>query len=125
MSFIKLVASLSVLALLHVVYAAPRCPGNAPGLRLRMVHNSIIVIQIQINGSGPYDFAVDTGSQLTMVDPSLASELRLVLEGTTGISGVASYTQNAYVYVDRIDAGAHSVAHAVVGHSRPCAIEGS
>jgi hypothetical protein len=35
------------------------------------------VIPVRINRSGPFGFIVDTGSQVTVIDPSLAAELRL------------------------------------------------
>lgn len=35
------------------------------------------ILQVTINGSGPYDFILDTGSPLTVIDAGLAQELKL------------------------------------------------
>ena len=44
--------------------AETRCPGNIAGLRPRLVAGALLVIPVKINQSGPFDFMVDTGSQL-------------------------------------------------------------
>jgi hypothetical protein len=44
--------------------AETRCPGNIAGLRPRMVAGALLVIPVKINQTGPFDFMVDTGSQL-------------------------------------------------------------
>ena len=89
------------------------CPGNVASLTLRLVQSSIIVIPIEINHSGPYDFIVDTGAQVTTVEPKLASELHLKNEGTAGVGGVATYARTAFAYLDLIEAGQHSVPNAI------------
>jgi Aspartyl protease len=69
-------ASLAILAL-PALYAVPRCPGNVVSLTLRLVQSSLIIVPVEINHSGPYDFLVDTGAQITTVDSSLAVNLGL------------------------------------------------
>jgi len=78
-------------------------------LRLRVVQGSLIVVQMEINSSGPFDFVVDTGSQVTIIDPLLASELHVVVQGTTGFGGVATYSRQGFAYLDLIEAGANVV----------------
>jgi hypothetical protein len=46
-------------------------------VRFRIVNDYLIVIPVTINGSGPYDFVLDTGSNNTMLDQKLAGELAL------------------------------------------------
>jgi hypothetical protein len=36
---------------------------------------------VGINQRGPFDFMVDTGSQVTVIDPSLAAQLELKPQG--------------------------------------------
>jgi hypothetical protein len=69
------------------------------------VQSSLIVVQIQINHSGPYDFVVDTEAQVSTIDPSLASELHVMVQGTTGVGGVATYSRRGFAYLDLIEAG--------------------
>jgi hypothetical protein len=43
----------------------------------RTVEGSMIVVPVTINGSGPFDFLLDTGTTNTLVDRKLAEELNL------------------------------------------------
>jgi hypothetical protein len=60
-------------------HAEEHCPRNIASVTPRVVARALIVIPVKINQSGPFDFMVDTGSQLTIVDPALASQLGLNL----------------------------------------------
>jgi hypothetical protein len=44
---------------------------------IRLVHDTFAVVSLQINGSGPFDFILDTGTDTTLVDLRLASDLAL------------------------------------------------
>src|SRR5580692_1293661 len=101
-------ASLAAVAL-SALHAEPRCPGNVATLALRRIQADLIVVRVLINRTGPYDFLVDTGSQITTIDPVLASDLHLRIEGTTGVSGVATQSRNAFAFLDLIEVGSHSV----------------
>ena len=84
-----------------------------PSLALRRVQGDLIVVQVRINRAGPYDFLVDTGSQITTIDPGLASELHLGIDGTTGVSGVATHSRSAFAFLDLIEVGSHSVSQSL------------
>src|SRR5580692_88686 len=101
-------ASLAAVAL-SALHAEPRCPGNVATLALRRIQDDLIVVPVRINRTGPYDFLVDTGSQATAIDPVLASDLHLRIEGTTGVSGVATQSRSAFAFLDLIEVGSHSV----------------
>ena len=70
--------------------AETRCPGNIAGLRPRIVAGALLVIPVKINESGPYEFMVDTGSQLNVIDPALAAQLHLESQGTVGLVATAA-----------------------------------
>jgi Aspartyl protease len=89
--------------------AESRCPGSAASVTPRFVQRAVIIIPVRINHAGPYDFMVDTGSQVTVIDPSLALELDLKLRGTVGLVSVASYAQASVTVLDRLEAGSHLV----------------
>jgi len=55
-------------------------------LTLRLTQGSLIVVPVEINHSGPYDFLVDTGAQITTVDSFSAVNLGLKAQGTTGVA---------------------------------------
>ena len=110
MSVVKrfVAASLATVTL-SALHAEPRCPGSVASLTLRRIQGDLIVIRVRINRTGPYDFLVDTGSQATAIDPVLASDLHLRIEGTTGVSGVATQSRSAFAFLDLIEVGSHSV----------------
>jgi Aspartyl protease len=99
---------LSTIAL-TVLQAESRCPGSAASVTPRFVQRALIVIPVRINQTGPYDFMVDTGSQVTVIDPSLALELNVKPQGTVGLVSVASYAQASVTVLDRLEAGSHMV----------------
>jgi hypothetical protein len=107
-----LVASL-VSQTLPAAQAEAHCPGSAASLTLRLVQRALIVVPIEINHAGPYDFVVDTGAQVTTIEPSLVAELGLKAQGTTGVGGVATYARTPYSYLGLVEAGQHSVPDAI------------
>jgi hypothetical protein len=48
--------------------AETHCHGSIAGLRPRMVEGALVVIPVKINQSGVFDFMVDAGSQLNVID---------------------------------------------------------
>ena len=44
---------------------------------LRMVGDRLVVVPVVVNGRGPFDFLLDTGTTTTVIDPELAEELAL------------------------------------------------
>jgi hypothetical protein len=105
-------ASLATLAL-STLHAESRCPGNVTSSALRRIQDDLIVVRVLINRTGPYDFLVDTGSQITTIDPVLPSDLHLKIEGTAGVSGVATQSRSAFTLIDLIEVGSHSVQHSL------------
>jgi hypothetical protein len=96
-------------AALAAVNAEPHCPGNVDSLRPRLIENVQIIVPVTINRSGPYDFLLDTGAQITTVDPALAKALDLKIEGTTGIIGVGNYARTPFTRLDSVQAGSEVV----------------
>lgn len=90
-------------------HAESRCPGDIAGLRPRVVAGALLVIPVKVNQAGPFDFMVDTGTQVTVVDPLLASELHLKPQGTVGLLTVASYVQASLTVLDTLEAASHVV----------------
>ncbi len=58
--------------------------------------STMVVVQVLIQGKGPYPMALDTGASLTLIDRSLADKLGLVVAGhseqITGVGGVQQVT---------------------------------
>ena len=103
---IQLLVSLILTLTGSVLQAEPRCPGNVASLHLRHLQQSAIIVAVRVNDAGPYDFLIDTGAQITQIDPSLASELRLKIRGTAGVVGVGVYAREvSLVEMNELEAG--------------------
>lgn len=109
-----LMSFLLSLTLVPLLQAEAHCPGNAASLHFPSIARSQIIVPVVINHAGPYPFLVDTGTQLTMVDPSLAGELHLKVEGAGDVVGVGFDTNAALARVDLMEVGSRSVEHHVV-----------
>src|SRR5579863_5280831 len=110
MSVLKwLVTPILVSVLPSVGKAEPHCPGNVAGLPFRLVQHSQVVVPVTINNTGHYDFLVDTGAQVTTVDPALAAELHLKTQGTAGVTGVGVYARAPLTQLESVGAGSHLV----------------
>jgi hypothetical protein len=109
-----------VLPVLPLLHAGAQCPGNVASLHVRVLQRSLIVVPVKINHSGPYDMVVDTGAQITMIDPALATELHLSTEGTAGVIGAGVYERDALIRLDLLEAGPKVVERelALVGDLR-------
>jgi hypothetical protein len=101
-------ASLAIF-LLPALYAEAHCPGNVASIRPRFVERSIVIVPVMLNGSGPYDFVLDTADQITIVDSALAAELHLMSQGITHVIGASTYTQASYAQLESLRAGAYTV----------------
>lgn len=115
MSPFKWLASATLATIiLPALHSEPHCPGNVAILRFRLVQRSQIIVPLKINHTGPYDFLVDTGAQITTVDPALAAELHLKMEGTTGFVGVGFHTHPPFTHLDTLEAGSHALANTLI-----------
>jgi predicted aspartyl protease len=50
------------------------------------------VVAVMLNGAGPYDFMVDTGATVTVLDTALFAELGLRVEGSSRVTSSAGVT---------------------------------
>jgi hypothetical protein len=70
-----------------------------------------MIAAVSINHSGPYNFLLDTGTQMTMIDPSLAAELHLNTQGSAVVAGVGFQTAASFAQLDLLEVGSHAVAN--------------
>jgi len=115
MSTFKLFATFAVASIAaSTLLAEPRCPGNATSLHSSSPDSSLIIIPITINHTGPYQFLLDTGAQVTVVDPALATKLKLKARGSANFSGVGFQTHATLDRVDQLAAGDKSADDVLV-----------
>jgi hypothetical protein len=111
MSTFKWFASLVLAAtVVPTLTAETHCPGNVASLPFRLVNRYQIVLPVFINHAGPYDFLLDTGTDTTIVGPSLAAELHLRTQGSAVISGAGFHESGSFAQLDLLQAGSHTVA---------------
>jgi hypothetical protein len=95
-------ASLAVASL----FADSPCPGSAVLLRYRSPGLSLMTLPVRIGRSKPYEFLLDTGSQVTVVEPSLAAELGLKSEGPLLLAAVSSQSKADWTEAETVEVGA-------------------
>ncbi len=80
-------------------------PPGAAVIPIDFVRN-VPVVEVEINGRGPYRMFLDTGAQGSVLDQTLADELSLPVIGETGVSSPGGKPIPAkIVRVDRVKAG--------------------
>ena len=109
MSIFNRLVLVGLVATASMVQAKPLCSGSANSVRLRLIQNAQIIVPVTINQTGPYDFLLDTGAEITTVDPALAKALDLKIEGTIGIIGVGSFARTPFAKLDSLQAGSEVV----------------
>jgi predicted aspartyl protease len=60
------------------------------------------VVAVMLNGAGPYDFMVDTGATVTVLDTALFHELGLRVEGSSRVTSSAGVTNQSRSVVKEI-----------------------
>lgn len=86
-------------------------------ITFKKVGSGMIVVPVRINGAGPYDFLIDTGSTDSVVDQKLAEQLNLP---RTGRVSFATPQRKANTF--RVHADSLSIAGATVRGLRVCTI---
>jgi hypothetical protein len=110
MKSFRLICSIALCFLTcSVLFGETQCPGNVVSVQYHPLPHSHIGISATINGSGPYEFMVDTGAQITVIDPALAQELKLEVTGSLNIVTVASRVEVPLVSATVVEVGPVSV----------------
>jgi hypothetical protein len=91
--------------------AETHCPGNVPSVPVHLVNRYQIMLAVSINHSGPYNFILDTGTEITMIHLSLAAELHLSIHGPAEIVSAGLHESASLVQLDQIEAGSHALAN--------------
>jgi predicted aspartyl protease len=116
--FSRVVALIAFTICLPAIAAPPdeaEPPAKIMTARIKIAESSLIVVPVMINGSGPYDFMLDTGASLTMLEPKLADELALPRVGEKKIVAVQHTEIVSSVRVNSISvAGATTAGQDVI-----------
>ncbi|HLF83610.1 MAG TPA: aspartyl protease family protein [Blastocatellia bacterium] len=85
-------------------------------VRFKQVKN-LIVASVTLNGAGPFDFEIDTGSTATVIDRDLARQLSLSLVDSSLMRTVTGLTTLPRYRLDSLVLGSQSARNLIV----PCA----
>ncbi len=85
-----------------------RCPGNVEILHVRKAQRSLIIAQVFLNHNGPYEFLVDTGTQVTVLAPAVVADIDLIMERKTSVKGIGSISAT-FAHIDSLQVGSHDV----------------
>ena len=89
---------------------APNISGEATEiLALEEERNKRLTVPVLIEGAGPYNFMIDTGSQATAVTHEINNALSLSPLGTATLVGMASTRDVDIVEVESLKVGRHEV----------------
>lgn len=97
--------------LVSTLAAETHCPGNAASVPFRIVNRHQIVLAVSINHTGPYNFLLDSGTQMTMIDPSLVAELHLDTQGAAMVAGTGPRQSASFAQLDLVEAASYAVAN--------------
>jgi Aspartyl protease len=78
-----------LLVLMALFCVAPTSFAVAPGpppVPFHFVKGFAVMVPVKVNGQGPYEFMLDTGSTITSVDPELGQELALEVRGQSTVT---------------------------------------
>ena len=101
-------------ATVSTLSAETHCPGNVAGVPFQIVNRHQILVAVSVNHSGPYSFLFDTGTQITIVDLSLAAELHLSGNGSANVASAGSQSDAPFLQVELLEVGSHAVANQAV-----------
>jgi predicted aspartyl protease len=85
-------------------------------VRFKQVKN-LIVASVTVNGAGPFDFEIDTGSTATVIDRDLARQLSLSLVDSSLMRTVTGLATLPRYRLDSLTLGSRSARNLIV----PCA----
>jgi hypothetical protein len=105
--------ALLFLAILSPVISGAQnaCPAKVKAIPLRKLNEHQMVVDVSINHSGPYDFLIDTGTQMTVVDRALAADLHLVTTGNANVAGISFRGGATFALVDSLELGDHQAVN--------------
>jgi predicted aspartyl protease len=97
---------LAALGLLLLIYAqGARVVRAEDAARVRLLRGRLAVVPVHVNGEGPFDFLLDTGTTSTLVTPELAARLGLRAADRVTLVTVAGERAVARARIGRLEVG--------------------
>lgn len=78
-------------------------------VNFRLVRDCLVVIPVRVNGAGPFDFLLDTGTNTTLITPELAGRLGLSATDQVSLITPSGATTTPRAVLDSLALGTKSV----------------
>lgn len=89
---------------LPVVLTADGVP-TSDSVPFRLRDSYLMIVQATVNGIGPFNFLLDTGTTRTVIDPALARQLQAPVIGEASLTGILHVRQDKLVRLKEIRLG--------------------
>jgi hypothetical protein len=86
---------------------AQQSSANVP---FRLRDGYLMIVRTSVNGAGPFDFLLDTGTTRTVIDPELAQQLQAPVVGGASLTGILHVRQDKLVQLREIRLGNASLS---------------
>lgn len=89
----------------------PATPAPEFGVPAHTLNGYLMVVSVLVNGRGPFDFLVDTGTNTTLIDPQLVRELGLKPVGRISLVSMSKSVPVNQYFLQTFRVGAASISH--------------
>jgi hypothetical protein len=79
-------------------------------IKFRLHDGYLIVVQTMVNGTGPFNFLLDTGTTRTVIDPGLAQQLQAPAVGEASLTTVSDVRKDLLVRLKEVRVGDSEVS---------------
>jgi predicted aspartyl protease len=80
-------------------------------IQFKLRDGYLMIVQAQVNGSGPFNFLLDTGTTRTVIDPELARQLDAPVVGEVSLTGALRRRQDKLVQLASVELDGASVSN--------------
>src|SRR5579871_309108 len=84
---------------------------NSTTLPARIIQGYLMVVSVNVNDQGPFDFLVDTGTNTTLIDPALAKQLAIHAKDRLQLSSLAKSTAVPRYFLQKFNVGPASISN--------------
>jgi predicted aspartyl protease len=79
-------------------------------VRFKVLDGYLMIVQATVNGVGPFNFLLDTGTTRTVIDPALAQQLSAPVLGEVAVTGALHQRQDKLVMLKELQLDEASVS---------------
>jgi len=85
----------------------PNCLTAAEAIPVRNIGHGLLVAPVYLNGQGPFQFVLDTGTNTTLLTPALAVRLGLIAQGHDELQTLTGPARVSLYRLETVAVGSH------------------